>query len=135
MDGLRRLQLAQEILRELMNLISQIERYQAEKEKLKSKIRGDEKFSKLFEAVNEKNARLMNELNELIENRESQRTALERDLAAQLEEFNEWARRQAGFSLTNGPFNIARIRHREYILGELLADLDIAILEVTRFLH
>ena len=120
MDGLRRLQLAQQIVRKLMDLISKIRKYEVEKEKLRRKFRFEE------------DTRLIEELNELIEKLERERTALEGDLAEQLEKFNEWA---AEVSLRIGHFNIARIKYREYILGELLADLDINVLLTTKFMR
>ena len=120
MDGLRRLQLAQQIVRKLMSLISQISKYEAEKEKLRRKLTFEE------------NTKLIDELNQLIEKLERERTSFEKDLAEQLEKFNEWA---SEVNLRIEHFNIIRIRHREYILGELLADLDIAVLLTTKFLR
>ena len=120
MDGLRRLQLAHQIVRKLMDLISQIRKYEAEKEKLRRKLTFEE------------NTRLIRELNELIERLEQERTSLERELAAQLKEFNEWAS-EVGLRIEH--FNIARIEYREYILGELLADLDLAVLFTARFMQ
>lgn len=120
MDGLRRLQLSQQIVRKIMGLISQISKYGAEKEKLRHKLAFEE------------NTRLIDELNELIERLERERTSFEKDLAEQLEKFNEWA---AEVRLRIEHFNIARIKHREYILGELLADLDIAVLVTTKFMR
>ncbi|MBI2650558.1 hypothetical protein HYX04_04555 [Candidatus Woesearchaeota archaeon] len=127
MDGLQRLQFAQGIIKKIIIFISQISSYRKEKEELLRKLMSEENTIE-----KEKISEVITEVATLITRRESQQTALERDLAAQLERFNEWAD-EVGLRIKR--FNITRIKHREYILGELSADLDIAVLETTRFME